>query len=194
LAIAGLATCTGLLAAAPVLADGAFPNMLTPADRTRLDKHEETRRSTLAYVREHGSLADVKVVDAVMAGEATKIPPAKLAGDWRCRTVKLAKDASLPIVVYADFQCRITDDSAGLWLHKLNGSQRTNGGFFDLNEARLAFVGGLSLGDEKRVTRYGESQERNQVGYLVPLSPTHMRLELPSPAAESDFDVLELRR
>jgi hypothetical protein len=134
------------------------------------------------------------MVDGVMAGEAAKLAPAKMAGDWRCRVIKLSQKPDLPIIAYSDFKCRITDDGAGLSLQKLTGSQRTNGTFYDINENKLAYVGALSLGDVKRVTRYGEDQESNEVGYLIPLSANRMRLELPSPMVESNFDVLELRR
>ena len=194
LALAGLAACASLFAAAPALADGTFPKMLSDVDRQRLDEYQDVRRITLEYVREHGSPADVKMLDGVMAGEATKLAPAKMAGDWRCRVIKLSQKPDLPIIAYSDFKCRITDDGAGLSLHKLTGSQRTNGTFYDINENKLAYVGALSLGDAKRVTRYGEDQENNEVGYLIPVSAKRMRLELPSPMAESNFDVLELRR
>lgn len=194
LALAGLAACASVFAAAPVMADGTFPSILTQADRQRLDGYQEVRRTTLEYVRAHGSQADVKMVDGMMAGEAAKLAPAKMAGDWRCRVIKLSQKPDLPIIAYSDFKCRITDDGGGLGLQKLTGSQRTNGTFYDVNENKLAYVGALSLGDAKRVTRYGDAQESNEVGYLIPLSAKRMRLELPSPMAESHFDVLELRR
>lgn len=60
--------------------------------------------------------------------------------------------------------------------------------------ARLGYAGALALGDETRRPRYGEMADRNQVGYLVPLSPTHLRLELPGRAGSGRFEVLELRR
>ena len=192
--LAGLVACASVFAAAPASADGAFPKMLSEVDRQRLDEYQDVRRITLDYVRKHGSAADVKLVDGVMAGEAAKLAPAKMAGDWRCRVIKLSQKPDLPIIAYSDFKCRITDDGAGLSLQKLTGSQRTNGTFYDTNDKKLAYVGALSLGDTKRVTRYGENQESNDVGYLIPLSAKRMRLELPSPMVESDFDVLELRR
>ena len=194
LALAGLAACASVFAAAPAMADGSFPKMLSEVDKQRLDEYQDVRRITLEYVRAHGSAADVKMLYGVMAGDAQKIEPAKMAGDWRCRVIKLSQKPELPIVAYNDFKCRITDDSAGLSLQKLTGSQRTNGTFYDTNDKKLAYVGALSLGDAKRVTRYGEAQESNDVGYLIPLSAKRMRLELPSPMVESDFDVLELRR
>jgi len=194
LALVGIATCASLLGAPVARADGEYPEMLSSIDREKMNGYEHARRSTLAFVREHGKPADVKVVDAALAGSAKKLTTDKLTGDWRCRTIKLSKDAALPIVVYADFRCRIEDQDQGLWLDKLTGSQRTHGGFWDIGEARLAYVGALALGDETREPQYGESQERNQVGYLIPLSPTHLRLEFPRPGAEADLEVLEFRR
>lgn len=194
LALAGLAACASVFAAAPAVADGAFPKMLSEVDKQRLDEYQDVRRITLEYVRKHGSPADVKMVDGVMAGNAQKIEAAKMAGDWRCRVIKLSQKPNLPIVAYSDFKCRITDDGAGLALQKLTGSQRTNGTFYDINDKKLAYVGAVSLGDANKVTKYGESQESNEVGYLIPVSAKRMRLELPSPMVESNFDVLELRR
>jgi hypothetical protein len=175
-------------------ADGEYPEMLSSVDRQKMAAYEDTRRSTLEFVRKHGAPADVKVVDAAMAGNARKLAVDGITGDWRCRVIKLSKDQALPIVVYADFRCRIEDQDQGLWLDKLNGSQRTHGGFWDIGEARMAYVGALALGDETGEPQYGESQERNQVGYLVPLSRTHMRLEFPQPGGEAGLEVLEFRR
>ncbi len=183
-----------LLASTGAVADGPFPDMLSTTDRDRLSRYEPVRRATLKYVREHASQADLLVLESVLAGSASDIAPADLAGDWNCRTLKLARKRELPLAIYASFRCRIIDDSAGLHLEKLSGSQRTAGTFYDIGETKLGYVGAQALGNETSPPRYGHSPERNQVGYLIPVSVTHMRLEFPQPPYESDFDILELRR
>lgn len=175
-------------------ASGPFPDMLSTADRDRLSRYEPVRRTTLAYVRAHANPIDLATLEAALAGSASDIPPAELAGEWRCRTIKLARNEELPLVIYASFRCLMHDDSAGLRLEKLTGSQRTKGTFYDIGETKLGYVGTLALGDEPNAPKYGEDPERNQVGYLIPVSATHMRLEFPSPVYEADFEVLELRR
>ena len=187
-------TAFALAWTAGAAASGPFPDLLGAADRDRLVVDDEVRRDTIAYVRAHAAPGQVALLDAVLRGAAQDVPAAQMAGDWRCRTIKLARNPALPMVAYADFRCRITDDAAGLQLRKLTGSQRTAGTFFDIGQARRAYAGALSLGGEAGPLRYGQKPERNQVGYLIPLSPTHMRLELPLPQYESDFDILELRR
>ncbi|GAA5235692.1 DUF4893 domain-containing protein [Verticiella sediminum] len=183
-----------LFASAPVRADAPFPDMLTSLDRDRLSMYEPVRRDTLAYVRKHGEPAQVAELERVLEGSARDIAPAELAGVWRCRVIKLARVPELPIVIYQDFECRITDDSEGLRLEKLTGSQRTGGTFYDIGETRLGYAGALALGDEAHIPRYGEKRARNQVGYLVPISPQRMRLEFPRPPHEADLEILELHR
>lgn len=180
-----------LALALPAAATGTFPNGLSEDDQTRLERFEEVRDSALAAAREKGEPVDVAELEKIVEGEAVELAPAGMAGQWRCRTIKL--DGLLPLVVYRDFECRITDDAAGLRLEKLTGSQRTSGTFYDIGEARLGYAGAVAMGDEGP-RRYGEDPGHDQVGYLVPVSPDRMRLELPLPHRESRFDILELRR
>jgi hypothetical protein len=114
-----------------------------------------------------------------------------MAGEWRCRVLKLGGQTAL--AVYADFKCRITDDAEGLRLEKLTGSQRTAGTFYDIGGKRLGYAGAEAWAQE-RPLRYGMDLQRDQVGYLVPVSAERMRLEMPLPLRESQFDILELRR
>ncbi|ONG55801.1 hypothetical protein BKE38_08425 [Pseudoroseomonas deserti] len=179
------------LAAAPALADGRFPNGLTPIDQARLARFETSRQAAIGIARSGGDAGDVAVLDQVLQGEATAQPPAALAGDWRCRLIKLG--GILPLTLYGDFRCRITDDAAGLRIQKVSGSQRLAGTLFDTGSARLGYAG-AGVAGAGQPPRYGAEQESNQVGYLVPLGPQRLRLEMPAPARESDFDILELRR
>lgn len=179
-------------AALPARADGTFPTSLATEDQQRLEAFETARAEAIAEARAGGSPEDVSVLDEVLSGRPSKMEPAEMAGIWRCRTIKLG--GLLPLTIYRDFKCRITDDGAGLRLEKLTGSQRTGGTFYDLaDETRLGYAGAGWVAGEAPM-RYGSDPERNQVGYLVVLGPERMRLELPLPQVESKFDILELRR
>ncbi|MFC3125084.1 DUF4893 domain-containing protein [Pseudoroseomonas globiformis] len=181
-----------VLLSAAALADGTFPSGLKPADRERLQSFDEVRAATIAAARAGGAAADRAVLDRVLEGEAAALPPGGMAGNWRCRTLKLGGKPVL--VVYAEFRCRITDDAAGLRLEKLTGSQRTSGTLYDLGEARLGYAGAEAWGADEAPRRYGQDPARDQVGYLVPVSQGRMRLELPLPRQESRFDILALQR
>lgn len=186
-----LAALAVVAATALAGATGIFPTDLSAADKDRLAKFDEARTSAIEMARKGGDPADVAVLEKVLEGDAIEIAPADMAGDWRCRTLKLG--GLLPLTVYGDFKCRITDDAAGLRLEKLTGSQRTTGTFYDLGEARLGYAGAGHYADE-RPRNYGDDPERDQVGYLIPISAERMRLEFPLPRYESHFDILELRR
>jgi hypothetical protein len=181
-----------LLASGTAHATGRFPDELAIADQQRLRDYAELRTAAIREARDSGSPKDVAELDAVLAGSAVTLAPAAMAGEWRCRVIKLG--GMLPLTIYRDFRCRISDDAAGLRLEKLTGSQRTSGIFYDLGEARMGFAGAEAWGIGDRLRKYGENPERDQVGYLVPISAKRMRLELPLPRQESRFDILELRR
>ncbi|WP_159992778.1 DUF4893 domain-containing protein [Roseomonas sp. 18066] len=178
-------------AVTPALADGRFPTGLTPIDQARLARFETSRQAAVGIARTGGDPADIAVLDQVLQGEVAAQAPAALAGDWRCRLIKLG--GILPLTIYGDFRCRITDDAAGLRIQKISGSQRLAGTLFDTGSARLGYAG-AGVAGAGQPPRYGAEQESNQVGYLVPLGPQRLRLEMPAPARESDFDILELRR
>lgn len=187
-----LALAAGLaLLAASAAATGFFPDGLKARDRDRLNAFDEVRAEAIAEARGGGEEGDVAMLDAILEGEAAPIGPRDIAGQWRCRTIKLG--GLRPLTVYGDFSCRITDGPEGLRLEKLTGSQRMAGTFYDVGEARLGYAGALSIGNETQ-GRYGKDAQRDQAGYLIPLDDRRMRLELPLPRYESRFDILELRR
>jgi len=191
--LAATLAALAVVAASPAQADGPFPDMLTSADRDRLSMFDPIRRDILAYVGQHASRLDREELNHVLSGSATDLAPADMAGDWRCRSIQMWRDPGLPIVIYGDFRCRVTDDGAGLRLEKLTGSQRTGGTFYDVGETRLGYAGAQALGNEKTIPRYGAKRERNQAGYLMPISRDRMRLEFPRPT-NAEFEILELRR
>lgn len=187
LVLAFLALCL----AGPAVADGAIVRILTAQDRERLARLDATRTAALAEARSRGAPGDVAVLDRVVSGRPLSVRRTDLAGEWRCRTLKLGKAAGL--VVYGWFRCRIVDDGAGWRLDKLTGSQRVSGRFYDDGETRMTFVGALSFGDEPRAA-YGQPGARNQAGIAVRPGPDRLRLEFPEPEFESAFDILDMER
>ena len=178
--------------ARPALADGVFQQRVTPADREKLAKIDETRARALAEARADGAKDDLAILDQTLAGELLSLHAGfDAVGEWRCRTLKLGK--GMPIVVYGWFRCRITDDGAGWVLEKLTGSQRTAGRFYDNGDTEMYYLGVLSVDGDPKVA-YGVSPERNQVARAVRPGQNRLRLEFPSPQFESRFDILELER
>lgn len=175
-------------------ADGTLPGKLSADDRQRLEAFDSVRGEAIGAARESDDKAALAALDEILSGRPETIRGATdLAGDWRCRVAKLG--GNLPLVVYGWFRCRITDDAAGLRLDKVSGSQRTAGTFYDdANAERLTYVGALYYGHEGKPKPYGGDAERDQVGYLVRVGPDRLRLELPSPRLESQFDIVELER
>lgn len=179
------------LAAGTARADGPFPNNLNAADRQGLENFDALRAQAIEIARAKGDAADLRQMERALEGGATNLPASTLAGNWRCRSIQFG--GSLAIVAYGEFRCRITDGPEGLRLEKLTGSQRTSGTFYDLGEARLGYAGAEAWGDGERPYRYDQDPERNQVGYLIPVSADHLRLELLTWRGTS-FAILDLRR
>ncbi|MCX5479706.1 DUF4893 domain-containing protein [Kaistia geumhonensis] len=190
-----LATLVLLLAAfAPSLshADGTMAaRTLTASDKARIAGFDASRSKAIDEAKSGGIAADVKVLDAVLAGAPQPILGTDIRGDYRCRTVKLG--GTLPLTVYGWFKCRIDEDDLGYRLVKTTGSQRFTGHFIDDSEKRLLFYGAGHYGDEQP-RRYKADADRDMVGFLVKAGPKRYRLELPAPKFESTFDIIELER
>ena len=170
---------------------------LTPADKQRLANFDATLKDALAEARAGGSAEDVNILDEALAGDPLPLAEGFDAeGNWRCRTIKVgAKGDLLPLVVYADFRCRIVATAGGgLRFEKISGSQRTAGTLYPYDRDRLGYAGSAWYGYEKGPKPYGADPERDEVGLLVRVSRERLRLELPSPRYESQFDIIELRR
>jgi len=180
----------GLAAVLPARAEGSLVAVMTAADKERLGKYAETRARAIEEARKGGEASEVAILDDVLAGTLLPLRDADLAGDWRCRTIKLG--GSLPLVVYGWFKCRISDKD-GLRLEKVTGSQRTAGRFFDDGETRMIYVGALHYGDEKPVA-HGADADRDQIAVVARPGPNRLRIEFPLPRYESILDIIELQR
>ena len=174
------------------LADGELDNLLTASDKAKLEAFATNKKKALAEAHAQGSAADVKVLDAALAGKPLAFaPPFDAVGKWSCRTMKLG--GGLPLTVYPKFRCEITDDGAGWFLKKLSGSQRTQGRFYTESDKRLVYAGAGSVNDDPP-RKYGDDANENQVAIVERLSPRKLVLQFPDPYYESDFDIMVLER
>lgn len=185
LAAIGLLCCT-----LPALADGEVQKLITPADKTRLDKYGETRKTALAEAKA-GDPAEVKQLDALLAKPLVAFSDKDLTGNWQCRTIKAG--GPLPLVIYGWFKCKVTDDGSGWRLEKISGSQRTKGRFFDDAEKRAIYLGSAYVNSDP-AKPYGSGPQTDQVGYAFRNSASEWRIEFPAPYYESKLDILEFKR
>lgn len=189
---AALALLALVAITSPARADGEILSIITVADQMKLDKFDATLKEALAEARKGGSPADVKVLDAALAGkplpmEANFDP----TGEWRCRTIKAG--GALPLTIYPWFKCRFSDDGTGWIMEKTTGSQRTKGKFFTASDTRLTYLGGGYVSSEEP-RKYGQSPWQNQVAYAERRGDKRMLLMFPAPNYESKLDILELER
>ncbi len=179
-----------VLPAGSVFADGVVDRLMTPADKARLEKYGETRKTALEEAKA-GTASEIAELEAMLAKPLLSLPDFDLGGDWRCRTTKAGGLGAL--VVYGWFKCKVSDDGSGWMLEKTSGSQRTTGRFFDDGEKRLIYLGSFSINDEP-AKPYGSGPESDQVGYAFRTGPAEWRIEFPAPHYESKLDILELKR
>uniref|UniRef100_UPI0035A89D4B DUF4893 domain-containing protein n=1 Tax=Mesorhizobium sp. LHD-90 TaxID=3071414 RepID=UPI0035A89D4B len=174
----------------PAFATGEIVNLITAADKKRLDSYGATREQALAEAR-RSSPADIATLDALLAKPMISFGDFDMTGNWQCRTIKAGGLAEL--VVYGWFKCRVTDNGSGWQLEKLTGSQRTSGRFFDDGAKRLIYLGSGFVAGE-RIKPYGAGPESDQVGYVFRTGPSEWRIEFPAPHYESKLDILEFKR
>ncbi|MBN9221909.1 MAG: DUF4893 domain-containing protein [Mesorhizobium sp.] len=185
-----LAVAVLLSTALPALADGQVQKLITAADKARLDKYDDTRKAALAEAKA-GNPTDIKQLDALLAKPVVSFSDKDLTGNWQCRTIKVG--GLSPLVIYGWFKCKVTDDGSGWRLQKINGSQRTQGRFFDDGEKRSIYLGAGSVNNDK-AKPYGSGPQTDQVGYAFRNSAKEWRIEFPSPYYESKLDIMEFKR
>lgn len=179
------------LPAGPAFAEGVVQKLMTPADKARLEKYEETRKAALEEAGGGGGPAQVAALDALLAKPLLSTPDFDLSGDWQCRTTKVG--GLSPLVVYGWFKCRVSDDGSGWKLDKISGSQRTTGRFYDEGGKRMIYLGSFFVAGETPKP-YGSGPDSDQVGYAFRTGPAEWRIEFPAPRYESKLDILEFKR
>ncbi len=189
-----LALCGALLLGAPAQAQSD----LRAEDATRLQGFTQAAGDALLQALASGAPDDVAALSKALSGAPQIAFDASLAGDWKCRTMKLGGLSAL--VVYTNFACRFTASDTGFTFEKLTGSQRTRG-TITLREGRAIYVGvGFVAGQNPPAYAdlpadfQSEGTIQTDIAVFERISPTRARLMFPSPAVESDFDILELTR
>ena len=171
---------------------------LRPADSARLDNFDAVFGDAVMQGLAGGEAGDVAALTRALSGEPQVAFSADLQGDWSCRTIKLGGIS--PLVAYSPFECRFTVSDRGFTFEKLTGSQLTRGEI-TLRAGRAIYAGvGYVRGQTppdyadlpEDFTSGGKVQ--SDVAVFQRVSPTRARLLFPSPAIESDFDILELTR
>ena len=186
-AIAGLA-----LTPLPAAATGEIEGLITDHDRSRLAAFDVTRaEAVLEAHTQGGALADIGMLDEILARQPVSFEGFDMTGDWQCRTIKVGGPAAL--VVYSWFRCKVTDDGSGWRLEKISGSQRTAGRFFTESDTTLTYLGSLYIADGASPA-YGSGPDSDQVGRVFRSSADRWRIEFPAPRFESRHDILEFRR
>ena len=171
---------------------------LRPQDASRLDRFEQIAGEALLEAFAGGAPEDVAALSTALSGAPQVAIDETLAGDWRCRTLKLG--GMEPLVVYTDFACRMTLRLDGILFEKVGGSQRSSG-VIAYRDGRAAYIGvGHVAGHTPPA--YADLPENfeptpeiwTDVAIFERAGPDRARLMFPAPANESDFDILELYR
>ena len=167
---------------------------LSDNDVSRLENLVTSRTRGLGGALRSENAADRASVAQLFEPGVPYAEPSLLAGDYRCRTIKLGGDLS-PLTIYQWFSCRINEASEGTFtIEKLTGSQNFSGTLYPAGSG-FAYKGASFYGYEDGARRYGDDPEQDQVGCLsaVTKDNQHFILELPFPPVESAHDVVELR-
>ena len=166
----------------------------TEGDRKRLHDWRKSFTDALDAARKSGLAAEITREGALLDPDTALGGGPISNGTYVCRVIKLgAKSAGmLDYVSYPAFACRIEQERDLQGFAKLNGSQRPVGLIFPGDAMRQVFLGTLVLGDEREAMQYGQDQTRDVVGYVERIGPDRWRLVMPSPAFESQTDVMEL--
>jgi hypothetical protein len=186
-----LLTASLALVASAAIADGEIQNIITPADKARLENYEATKAEAVAAAETSDAASDITEFKQILERPTISFQDFDMTGDWQCRTIKAGGPASL--VIYGWFACHVSDDGSGWLLEKESGSQRTRGRFYTDSDTRLTYLGGYFVAGDP-APKYGAGPETDQVGYAFRSEKRHWRIEFPAPARESKLDILEFRR
>lgn len=195
--------CAALMIAMPGLVTAqdtkSLDGIARPDDIQRLEGLNEAAGESLRGAFALGDNGDLTILTDALKGQpmSSKDGMAVIAGQWSCRMIKLG--GGLPIVVYPDFICVISDNGA---FEKISGSQRTKG-TVHVDEDRLIYLGtGFIAGDTppdysdlpEEVSPQDSPQRMPEVGVVEITGKDKGRILFPSPYLESRMNILVLTR
>ncbi|HEV2561511.1 MAG TPA: DUF4893 domain-containing protein [Rhizomicrobium sp.] len=176
-------------------AQAGWQDQASQADAQRLSQLDESRSKGLEAAQSGGDMA---AIHEALDGAPASISGDALTGNWHCRSMKLG--GMMPSIVYKWFTCRISHRGGGLFLEKLNGTQRT-AGFLYPDSNGFVYLGASSETREPPHAYSGNGASvgatltpDDQIGLFTASSSRAARVEFPYPVQESVFDILELRR
>lgn len=185
-----------VLALSATAAEAGWRETASAFDQDRLSKLEESKAKALG---EAAAGSDMGAIHGVLDPAAMPTSDGALAGSWRCRTIKVG--GITPSVVYAWFNCRISERGGHLFFQKITGSQRTQGWLYPNGDGTFVYLGASSVGPEKPHTYSGNGASAgapatpdDQIGLLSAIGEGRARIEMPYPLQESTLDVIELKR
>jgi hypothetical protein len=185
-----LSLCAGMSAA-----HAGWREDASPFDVKRFSQLEESKSRGLSEAQ---SGPDAELIHAVLDAAPESVSQGALAGNWRCRTIKLG--GMTPDVVYSWFHCRVSERGGGLWFEKVSGSQRLSGALYP-DERGYVLLGAFSVKGEPAHRYSGNSASAgaqatpdDAIGLLEATGRSSARIEFPSPLQESAFDVIEMKR
>jgi hypothetical protein len=170
----------------------------SPAEIDRLNQLPQIRDAAVADAKSGQGQGDWRAIPRVMEPESRTIPANVLAGNWRCRQLKLGLMSSY-MVYDRWFTCSIRAHNGGLFLEKRGGSQRFAGWLYP-EQGAWVYLGASSVAGEPRHHYSGASPALgaqvtpdDQIGLLTGIGDNHLRLEIPA-VQESLLDVVEFTR
>ena len=170
----------------------------SPAEIERLNQLPQIRDMAIADAKAGQGSGDWRVISRVMEPEARTIPVRVLAGNWRCRQIKLGLTSAF-MAYDRWFTCSIRPTHGGLVLEKTGGSQRFTG-FLYPEQGAWVYLGASSARGEPRHNYSGASPALgaqvtpdDQIGLLTGIGDNHLRLEIPA-VQESLLDIVEIAR
>lgn len=174
------------------VADGAILNLLSPQDHAVLKQLTHQRARVVSDILPLlSSTQKSQLLELTRAETHSQINAVAMIGIWQCRFAKLGGD--VPMTIYPWFQCVIEEDDVGLLLEKKTGSQRFRGRLYQYSYPELLFLGGFFYATENPVM-FGDVRSRDILAVVRNAIDGRLLIEFPAPFAESNFDIVELRR
>lgn len=165
-------------------------------DAQRLGQLQEAKDKGL---QQASAGPDMATINEVLGPRSNPISGREAMGSWHCRTIKLG--GMTPSKVYSWFTCRVSQRGGGLYLEKINGSDRVNGYLYPDQSGGLVLLGANTVTGEPERHYSGNGASvgasatpDDAVGVMTSIGHGHARVEFPYPVQESTFDVLELKR